>query len=85
MNTQDNTRETEAYFRNLNDMVRSDGWKLFLNEIHSTAALVNSVENTKDSNDLFYRKGQLAVLANILNFETQIANAQDEFENNENT
>jgi len=84
MTTQDNTKETEAYFRNLNDMVRSDGWKLFLNEIHASATSINSVEHTKDANDLFFRKGQLAILANILNFETQIANAQDEFESQGN-
>lgn len=73
-------KETEAYFRSLNDMVRSDGWKNFLEEIRVTANQVNAVELTKDANDLYFRKGQLAILANILNFETQVANAQEEFE-----
>ena len=77
--TQD-IKETEAYFRSLNEMVRSEGWKNFLNEINATAHQANSVELTKDTNDLYFRKGQLSILANILNFETQIANAQDEFE-----
>lgn len=74
------TRETEAYFRSLNEMVRSDGWKNFIEEIRVTANQVNAVELTKDANDLYFRKGQLAILANILNFETQVANAQEEFE-----
>lgn len=78
--TDNNKQETEVYFRNLNAMVRSDGWKEFLKEIHASASQINSVENTKDANDLYFRKGQLAILANILNFETQIANAQQEFE-----
>lgn len=73
-------KETEAYFRSLNDMIRSDGWKNFLEEIRVTANQVNAVELTKDANDLYFRKGQLAILANILNFETQVANAQEEFE-----
>jgi len=73
-------KETEAYFRSLNDMIRSDGWKNFLDEIRVTANQVNAVEFTKDANDLYFRKGQLAILANILNFETQVANAQEEFE-----
>lgn len=73
-------KETEAYFRSLNDMVRSEGWKNFLEEIRVTANQVNAVELTKDANDLYFRKGQLAILANILNFETQVANAQEEFE-----
>lgn len=76
----EDTKATEAYFRSLNDMVRSEGWKNFLQEINATAAQANSVELTKDANDLYFRKGQLSILANLLNFETQIANAQSEFE-----
>ena len=79
----EDTKTTEAYFRSLNEMVRSEGWKNFLNEINATAIQANQVELTKDANDLYYRKGQLNILAGILNFETQIANAQDEFESNE--
>lgn len=76
----DDIKATEAYFRSLNDMIRSEGWKNFLQEINATATQANSVELTKDANDLYFRKGQLSILANILNFETQVANAQQEFE-----
>jgi hypothetical protein len=41
---------------------------------------VNSIENTKDEQDLYFRKGQLAVMANILNLETQVAAAQEQAE-----
>lgn len=74
------TPETEKYFRDLNDMFRSEGWKILLGDIQASAASVNSVEGTKDEQDLFFRKGQLAVMANILNLETQVANAQAEAE-----
>ena len=76
----DDIKATEAYFRSLNDMIRSEGWKNFLQEINATAIQANSVELTKDTNDLYFRKGQLSILANLLNFETQVANAQQEFE-----
>ena len=76
----DDIKATEAYFRSLNDMIRSEGWKNLLQEINATATQANSVELTKDANDLYFRKGQLSILANILNFETQVANAQQEFE-----
>ena len=74
------TPETEKYFRDLNDMFRSDGWKILMNDIQASANNVNSVESTKDEQDLFFRKGQLAVMANILNLETQVAAAQAEAE-----
>lgn len=81
---QEDIKTTEAYFRSLNEMLRTEGWKNFLIEVQATATQANQVEFTKDANDLYYRKGQLAVLTNILNFETQVTNAQDEFEASQN-
>ncbi len=78
--TQQDTKATEAYFRSMNDMVRSEGWKNLMNELTATANQVNSVELTKDAEDLAFRKGQLVILANLINLETQIANAQEQFE-----
>ena len=72
--------ETETYFRHLNDMFRTEGWQIFLDDIKQGVDVVNSVELTKDEQDLYFRKGQLAVLANILNIEAQIAATQAEAE-----
>ena len=74
------TPETEKYFRDLNDMFRSEGWKILLNDLNQSVLSVNSVEFTKDEQDLFFRKGQLAVMNNIINLETQVANAQAQAE-----
>lgn len=74
------TPETEKYFRDLNDMFRSEGWKILLADIQASAQSVNSVEGTRDEQDLFFRKGQLAVMNNILNLETQVAAAQEQAE-----
>lgn len=67
-----NDQEFEDYTRSMQEMFRSEGWKYFLNDIQSGVPNVNSVEVTKDSDDLFFRKGQLAVMANILNLEAQL-------------
>ena len=74
------TPETEKYFRDLNDMFRSEGWKILLGDIQASASGVNSIENTKDEQDLYFRKGQLAVMNNILNLETQVSAAQEQAE-----
>ena len=74
------TPETEKYFRDLNDMFRSEGWKILLGDIQAGATNVNSIEGTKDEQDLYFRKGQLAVMANILNLESQVAAAQEQAE-----
>lgn len=71
------TPETEKYFRDLNDMFRSEGWKILIEDMKASLVGVNSVEFAKDEQDLFFRKGQLAVMNNILNLETQVAAAQE--------
>lgn len=76
-------KENETYFRNLNEMFRSEGWKIFIDDIKQGAINVNSVEMAKDEQDLYFRKGQLAVMANILNIEAQVAAAQEEAESEE--
>ena len=41
-----------------------------MEDFNNNAMQINSVEATKDSDDLYFRKGQLSVLAHLLNMET---------------
>jgi hypothetical protein len=68
----------ELYYRNMRDMFRSEGWKQLLEDLNSNAVLINSVELTKDVEDLRFRKGQLSIIANILNLEAQLDTAEQQ-------
>jgi hypothetical protein len=68
----------ELYYRNMRDLFRSEGWKQLLDDLSSNAVMINSVEVTKDLEDLHFRKGQLSVIANILNLEAQIDTAEQQ-------
>ena len=57
----------ELYYRNMRDMFRSEGWKQLLEDLNSNAVMINAVELTKDVEDLHFRKGQLSIIANLLN------------------
>ena len=76
-----NDQEFENYTRSIQEMFRSEGWEYFLNDIKGGVPNVNSVEAAKDENDLFFRKGQLAVMANILNLEAQLDSVIEERNN----
>jgi 3-methyladenine DNA glycosylase AlkC len=65
-------KELELYYRNIRDMFGSPGWKQLMEDLNSNAMVINSVEAAKDNEDLYLRKGQLAVIANLLNLEAQI-------------
>jgi 3-methyladenine DNA glycosylase AlkC len=73
-------KELEQYYFELQKMFRTKGWKSFIEDMKDNAQVVDSVEYTRDDKDLYYRKGQLAVIANILNLEDSILSAQEEHE-----
>lgn len=80
-----NDQEFEDYTLSMQELFRSKGWEFFLNDIKGGVPNVNSVEDAKDENDLFFRKGQLAVMANILNLEAQLESVIEERNNPQNS
>jgi hypothetical protein len=77
------TKELEDYFNNYFAMFRSEGWKQLISELKSNVGQINSVEMTTDNDNLNFRKGQLAILATILNLETQIDRSYSEAESDD--
>ena len=73
-------KETEEYYSKYFDLFRTEGWRQLIEELKQNAMLINSVENTKDRDDLFIRKGQLKVLAYLLNFESNMETSFAELE-----
>jgi len=69
------------YFNAMDDLFASDGWRLLIDELEENAHNINSVEATKDVNDLFFRKGQLNSLSFILNLESTIDHSKKESSN----
>ena len=47
-------------------------------ELQNNAGSINSVEATKDANDLYFRKGQVNVLAYLINLEASTLNSFEE-------
>jgi|TARA_R110002020_G_scaffold135821_1_gene303245 hypothetical protein len=68
----------EKYYDSYREMFNTEGWKTLLNDLRNNALNINSVEATKDETDLHFRKGQLVVIASMLNLETQIKAVQEE-------
>jgi len=71
-------QETQQYYDNYFNLFSTDGWKQLTEELNQNALVINSVESTKDANDLYMRKGQLNILAYILNLESTINSNYDE-------
>lgn len=70
-------KDTEQYYDDRAEMFLTQGWKDFIEERRVQALRINSVEQTKDVNDLFFRKGQLSILAEMLNLESATHHVQE--------
>lgn len=71
-------RDTEQYYLNYFDLFNTEGWKQLIAELQQNATAINNIELLKDEADMFYRKGQLNMLANLLNFKDTITNSYEE-------
>jgi hypothetical protein len=74
------TPELETYFNNFNQLFNNEGFKQLLEEISVTTKQLSDVQTVKDVEELFFRKGQLAAFATILNLEATIQATRDQAE-----
>ena len=61
--------ELEVYFRQMNDLFRMQGWGLLIEDFKQQVPNINSVEQAKTIEELYFRKGQLNIIGSILNLE----------------
>lgn len=76
-------KETQEYYDNYFSLFRQKGWTQLMNDFGNNAQQINSVEAAKDSDDMFFRKGQLNILAYLLNLEPAVTNSYEELTENE--
>ena len=76
-------QETEAYYDAFLDMFASAGWKQLMEETKQNGVSLNNVSDVKDQEQLWYVKGQLNILGNILNLETTVRFAIDQLNEEE--
>lgn len=73
--------ELEAYYDDLREMFATTGWKHLIQDYNDNLLNVNSIVNTKDANDMWFRKGQANVILSIINLEENILLSQKQSEN----
>lgn len=74
------TPELEVYFDNYNQLFNSEGFKQLVSELSNNATQLADIQTVKDEQDLFYRKGQVAAFATVINLEATITAAREQAE-----
>jgi len=58
--------ELQKYYEETFSMIATEGWKFFVEDMENLRETVDSVSNTLNAEDLFFKKGQLDILTLIL-------------------
>ena len=72
--------ELETYFDNYFELFNSEGFKQLLQELSTNATQLADVQTVKDAEDLFFRKGQVAALATVINLQATIEASREQAE-----
>ncbi len=72
--------ELETYFDNYADLFNSEGFKQLVSELSNNATQLADIQTVKDQEDLFFRKGQVAAFATVINLQATIEAARDQAE-----
>ena len=71
-------KDIEIYVDSMYEMFRTKGWKILIEDLSNSKIQGNSVEATKDNDDLQFRKGQLDIIAFVTSLETQVEKVHEE-------
>tara|TARA_R100000808_G_C2148019_1_gene156070 strand:- start:601 stop:846 length:246 start_codon:yes stop_codon:yes gene_type:complete len=74
--------ELETYFNNYNELFNHSGFKQLLEELSNNIKTLSNVQNIKDLEELFFRKGQITAFSAVINIEATINAAREQAEEN---
>ena len=77
-------QETQTYYDQYFSLFLTDGWKQLIQDFSNNALQINSLEAVKNADDMHFRKGQLNVLAHLINMETIVSTNYEEANKTEN-
>jgi len=65
------------HYEKIQEMLMTDGWKNVEKELSDLVEAIGSIEAVKNSDELFYKKGQLNIANLILNLPHTVDSALD--------
>jgi len=74
--------ELETYFNNYNALFNHSGFKQLLDELSNNIKTLSNVQNIKDLEELFFRKGQITAFSAVVNIQGTIDAAREQAEEN---
>jgi len=72
--------QTKEFYKARTDLVEQDGWRDLIEELKNLEELYNKLDSIESEKDLWFAKGQLAILRQILSLEDSTKRAVEELD-----
>jgi hypothetical protein len=80
MPTHSEEQTTEEYYRARQDLIEQDGWRDLVEELKNLESLYNKLDSIESEKDLWFAKGQLSILRQILSLKETTKRAAEELD-----
>ena len=72
--------QTKKFYRDRTDLVEQDGWRDLIEELKNLEELYNKLDSIESEKDLWFAKGQLSIIRQILSLEDTTKRAVEELD-----
>jgi len=77
-------KELQVYYEEMFSMMATKGWSLLMEDFQALKASLNDLSTVTDTQDLYFRKGQLDILNLVLQRREICEKAYEELQHEEN-
>ena len=72
--------QTKEFYRARTDLVEQDGWRDLIEELKNLEEIYNKLDSIESEKDLWFAKGQLSILRQMLSLEDTAKRAVEELD-----
>ena len=72
--------QTKEFYKARTDLVEQDGWRDLIEELKNLEELYNKLDSIESEKDLWFAKGQLSILRQMLSLEDTAKRAVEELD-----
>lgn len=72
--------QTKQFYRARQDLIEQDGWRDLVEELKNLEEIYNKLDSVESDKDLWFAKGQLSILRQVISLEEATKLAVEELD-----
>jgi hypothetical protein len=72
--------QTKQFYRARQDLIEQDGWRDLVEELKNLEEIYNKLDSIESDKDLWFAKGQLSILRQVIALESTTKQAVEELD-----